>query len=143
MMSREKAAQYFIVAWVKEWTLRTYLEVVTDGGPEIRFEHAQALYPWLPDSWPFAANHRVRTFLAEANRPLSDALWDAADNRARLALAPQVEAFVCTSYSRAYVEEARSAASKAQSRMNVKRLLIKADIEDKRRKNGYHWQVCK
>jgi hypothetical protein len=143
MMDRSKAAQYFIVAWVKDWSLLTYLQVLGDGGPRIRFSEAQQFYPWLPGIRPFIKNHLVRTHLAESNRPLSDALWNAPDNRARLALAPQVEAFVFTRRMAGYISEARRETFAALRVADKTRLLIEADVEDQRRNAGHHWKVCK
>lgn len=143
MMDRRQAAQYFIVAWVKDWSLLTYLQVLADGGPRIAFEDAHALYPWLPGTWGYKLRRTCRTHLADSNRPLSDALWDAPDDRARLALAPQVEAFVCTWQNHDYINEARRAAFSTAADMAKRRLLDAESREDRHRRRGYHWQVCK
>lgn len=143
MMNRKQAAQYFIVAWVKGWTLPTYLKVLADGGPRIPFDQAQALYPWLPGPWSFINHHDCRTHLAEANRPLSDALWDAADDRARLALAPKIEAFVFTGRRRGYTAAVQRELGLHRSRLQRYNVLNEASIESMRRGAGHHWQVCK
>jgi hypothetical protein len=143
MMDRRKAAQYFIVAWVKDWSLLTYLQVLAEDGPRIEFADAHSLYPWL-GQWAFKGRRRtVRTYLAESNRPLSDALWDAADDRARLALAPQVEAFVFNGQSRGYINEARKSFYRTDAERTKRSQLEQASIEDRHRRRGYHWQVCK
>jgi hypothetical protein len=143
MMDRKKAAEYFIVAWVKDWSLRTYLTALADGGPRIDFDQANALYPWLPGPHAFIRKHLVRTYLADANRPLSDALFDAVGDSARLALAPQVEAFVCTRRPSVYVDEARRAYRRERNRLSLNTSVEIASVDDMRRGNGSHWKVCK
>jgi hypothetical protein len=143
MMDRKKAAEYFVVAWVKGWSLRMYLQVVAAGGAPIKYDAAQALYPWLPDEWAFIRQHRCRSHLAESNRPLSDALWDCADNRARLALAPQIEAFVFKGRNFQYLRQAKRASDWAKKRLRGADLVNMATGERVDRAGGHHWKVCK
>lgn len=143
MMRREKAAQYFIVAWVKDWDLFTYLGVIADGGPNIPFEQAHRLYPWLPGPHAFIRRLKVRSYLAESNRPLSDALFDAGGQLARLQLASRVEAFVYAGRSMRYANEGRRAYRLETRAMRARLDAEKASVENGRRAGGHHWKVCK
>lgn len=91
MMDQEKAAKYFIVVWVKEWSLKTYLDAVGDG-ERIDFADAHKLYPWLPSQIHYfiARSGRTRKYIADLSKKFSDKLWDATDDKARLALWPEV-----------------------------------------------------
>jgi hypothetical protein len=143
MMNRQKAAQYFIVAWIKDWRLSAYLDVLADGGPAIRYDQAHHFYRWLPDTEPFERHFTVRAYLGECNRPLSDALLDARDDLARLALATRVEAFVFTERFRYSDNLGRTIARDEQRRLHRNGLLIQEHREARQRRRGTHWQVCK
>ena len=141
MMSQEQAAKYFIVAWVKDWSLRTYWRVITET-TDTPWDQARSLYPWMPDAGWFMANGCVRRFLAEAHRTLNDAMWDAKDDKARLGLAPKIQAF------QAGQVRARRIAAAADHREAMKenrrsRISIAIALESRDRGAGHHWNVCK
>lgn len=141
MMSQKQAAEYFVVAWVKEWTMSVYLHVI-GAGEVIPFEQAHALYSWLPKQWPFRPLS-CRTYLAEVNRPLSDALWDAADDRARLALATNIAAFVFTKRHRGYAMEARRDYARDKATLDKIQFLKQEMKVARQLEGGHHWSVCK
>jgi hypothetical protein len=144
MMTRKRAAEYFVVAWAKDWSLRTYLHVIADGGAPIPPEDAHSLFPWLPGAYTCKGKLSCRAYLAETNRPLSDALWRAGNDSARLlALAAEVEAFTFTNRTRAYANEASTAARTARREFALARLMRFEANETKKRLSGHHWKVCK
>jgi hypothetical protein len=143
-MSRKKAAEYFVVAWVKDWRLRTYLNVIADGGPRIEWDQAHTLFPWLPDAGLFIRNLSCRPYLAGANRPLSDALCDAGPSAADLlAFAPKIEAFTFKTHSSAYVEPVQKAAGRGRKKLALAKTFLPEAMDRVVRLNGHHWKVCK
>lgn len=95
-LDQESAAKFLIVAWVKDWKLRTYLDVLGNG-EKIRFEDAHKFYPWLPDNVYILAKGYTRRFVAETMRPISEALWNADTNEKRLLISKKVQSWVCDS----------------------------------------------
>lgn len=143
MMDQRNAAEYFIVAWVKNWSLRTYLNVLSEGGPAIDWEAAHQAYPWLPEGrhW-FIRNPPCRAYLAKVSRPLSDRLWDATGNQARLALAPQLAA-LCVKKIKTHKNEASAETTFNHKKMAVHRM-HKAIFRDYcERIGGHHWGTVK
>ena len=98
MLSLEQAAKFLVVAWVKDWSMRTLLDVVDEKPGEIAPERVQAAataLPFMPENlhW-YVANHgsgvTTRHFVADAFPKLSAFLWSAKDNEARLKVASQI-----------------------------------------------------
>ena len=141
MMSQEQAAKYFIVAWVKDWSLRTYWRVITET-TDTPWEQAHSLFPWLPDADWFMRNGWVRVFLADAHKTLNDAMWDAKDDKARLGLAPKVQALQVGQVKKLPIaaQEDHKEAMKANRRS---RISIAITLESWDRSAGHHWNVCK
>ena len=140
-MNQEQAAKYFVVAWVKDWSLQTYWRVITEK-TDIQWDQAHTLFPWLPDEGWFIRNSCVRRFLAEAHLVLNDAMWDAKDDKARLALAPKIKLFQCgvIKKRRNLAREACTASSKkAKHERSVLSLLLAQRDRSKRAA----WNVCK
>ena len=48
MMSKEKAAQYLIVAWAKDWSMQMYFYAIKDGDGNLTFYNANEHYKFLP-----------------------------------------------------------------------------------------------
>lgn len=95
MLSREQAAKYLIVGWVKDWNIGTYLDVIYASKRPEQFKAVAEDFPWMPsDAHWYMANHgrglAVRKLIADAYRLLGDRLWDAVDDAARLALYKEV-----------------------------------------------------
>jgi len=90
--SKDKAAQYYIVAWVKDWRIQTYMQAI--GAEGLPYAEIHTLYPWLPtqkDSHMYFKNCLIRAWTSKAMKVINDKLWDTDDNKKRLQLAKHVE----------------------------------------------------
>lgn len=142
MFSKPQAAQFFVVAWVKDWSLRLYLHTVS-GGERIEWDDAHRYYPWLPDDrWPFAYGIRARKWAADAMRPINDRLWDAKDNTARLRVAEHV---MLWDSAGAKMVSNRARRQMIRDNAKLKRLDAAAALSygEMRRGSGHDWAVCK
>ncbi|APB99038.1 hypothetical protein A4F89_06700 [Polynucleobacter asymbioticus] len=98
-MDIHKAAGYLVVAWVKDWNIRTLLNALGEGEDSITDEYVKSVnaqYPFMPmDLHNYIANHGkgslVRTYLAEVDKKLSDAMWDSCSNEQRLKYVPYIK----------------------------------------------------
>jgi hypothetical protein len=99
MFTVERAAKFLVVAWVKQWDMRALLETLDERGGALTNERCADLERAIPfmsghAHW-YACNHgggvEVRQYVADLFPNLSQALWGAKDNAARLRLAPQIE----------------------------------------------------
>lgn len=140
MFSKAKAADYFVVGWVKDWSLRTYLSVIADG-ERIEWDRAHELFPWLPhDITPFARNVSVRRWASDAMRSINDRLWDSTDNAEKLKLARHIEVKNCAG-AKIAANEARSALAKSRKALAASTAMNNISIDTMRKKNG--WSTCK
>lgn len=152
MMTPDKAAQYLIVGWVKDWNLQMYLFVVSEqhhgtGRCVIDFNDAHRHYPWLPAAgWVFAKKISVRRYLADNFSVLSNRLWDAADHAARLKLATQVSQL---DGSKAGIHVPRSMRLAASSvryagvKLDKRKLEVRLTQEHYSKGGGHDWKTCK
>jgi hypothetical protein len=91
-MDLEKAAKYLIVAWIKEWRMRTLLNAIDGHGGEVTQEiidRVHAKYPFMPNILhAYIAGKGqgilMRPYVSNLSKKLSDLLWDAKDNETRL-----------------------------------------------------------
>ena len=98
MLTKEQAAKYAVVAWVKDWSLITLLSAI-DGATasakdveQERIDAARVVAPFLPDDvWVYRRDGSVRRFFADNFPRISDALWDAASDAIRLKLSQKIE----------------------------------------------------
>ena len=98
MLTKEQAAKYAVVAWVKDWSLITLLSSI-DSDPasarhveQPRVDAARAVAPFLPDDvWVYRRGGSVRRFFADNFPGVSNALWDADSNEERFGLAQRIE----------------------------------------------------
>jgi len=147
---KEKAAQYFIVAWVKNWSLRTYIGAVMKYGSD--YEKIHDLYPWMPDAknihYYFKTD--VRPWCALAMSEINNKLWDIADEDKRLAmpkflaLAKRVENWDSTGVKQSarHVNDNREhTIDRRNARLTG--LGHKASVDAMRRGSGHHWNVVK
>jgi len=145
MFDKEKAAQYFIVAWVKNWKLKTYLSAI--GAWDCDYPEIADLYPWMPSGKNvhyYFKNSDVRAWCALAMRGINDKLWDTDDNLKRLALAKRVEdwdAADATPINRYKKDAGEHTRALAQNRRAG--LAHRASVETMRRGSGRHWGVVK
>jgi hypothetical protein len=142
---REKAAQYFVVAWVKNWKLYTYVAAI--GISDLRFEEMHDVYPWLPegrDVHYMIKNIDVRAWCARAMKEINDKLWDTDDNKKRLALAKRIEHWDATGTKELsrYTKDLKEHVTDMQ-KARASGLAHKMSVDLMRRGNGHHWSVVK
>jgi hypothetical protein len=142
---RKKAAEYLIVAWVKGWRIWTYLEAI--GAMDVNFDDVHELYPWMPAEdclHMYYKNAAIKPWVSLSMRSINDKLYDAKDNKARLALAKQVENWdsagvkVGTIHKQDLYERKKEMISHRQ-----RALEHKVSVELMRRGSGKHWNVVK
>lgn len=143
MFDRKKAAEFFVVAWVKNWRTQTYLEAIGAKGKPI--EEITSAYPWMP-SLLFHYKHGsyIRPLAARYMKKINDLLWDAKDNSAKLSLAKQIETwrsdkFVVTKDD----NERHQSMRQAKLLRKVTEISNSIEVEKMRRSSGSHWNVCK
>jgi len=147
---KEKAAQYFIVAWVKNWSLRTYIGAVMKYGSD--YEKIHDLYPWMPDAKNvhYYFKTEVRPWCALAMSEINNKLWDIADEDKRLAmpkflaLAKRVENWDSTGVKQSarHIKEAKEH-TQDMRKTRQSGLAHKVSMETMRRGSGHHWNVVK
>ena len=88
MRTLEEGAKMLLVAWVKNWTMRTLLGILyNDTRHELNQEFADDCaknFPFMPNHIYWYASHggaglEVRRFVAEVYPKLNDRLWDLKD----------------------------------------------------------------
>jgi hypothetical protein len=92
MLDKEKAAKMFIVAWVKNWSMRTLLNAISEQHGEMSEERLAKVvkqFPFMPSniSWYISDKGKGKTAkvaMPAISKKLNDALWDAKDNETRL-----------------------------------------------------------
>lgn len=142
---RKKAAEYFIVAWVKDWRMHTYLEAI--GAKNVNFDDVHDLYPWMPaqdNLNRLLKNSAIKPWVAYSMKVINDKLFDAKDNKARLALAKHIENWNSVgakagTIHKQYLNERRQGMIHYQQ----KALEHKVSVELMRRGSGNHWNVVK
>lgn len=141
--SREKAAQYYVVAWVKNWPVRLYLHAVGVG--ENRFAEVHKIYPWMAESiTPYIKNMRIKIHTGYYMKPIQDKLFDADTNEQRLKLAKQIEhwvsdAFVANARHKKDTRERYKDRKGYEATMNI----YKASVDAMRRGSGHDWNTVK
>ncbi|WP_155416575.1 hypothetical protein [Burkholderia vietnamiensis] len=87
MLTRENAAKYLIVAWVKGWSIEAYLETIYEGRRPFDPLQISADFPWLPSdaSWYLRRGTiTVRRLIGDLYCMLRDQLWDAKSDVERI-----------------------------------------------------------
>jgi len=92
VLTLEQGAKYFIVAWIKDWSMRTLIDAMDETHGEVTDERLEKLtkqFPFLPSniSWYISKKGRgqqVKVAMPDIDKKLSDALWDAKDDQQRL-----------------------------------------------------------
>lgn len=145
LFDRKKAAEYLVVAWVKGWRIHTYLEAI--GAREIEYNKIHSLYPWMPDEdnlHMYFKNAAIKPWVSLSMRVINDKLYDAKDNKARLALAKQIENWDATGAKAGTVHKKDVNERTQEMRAHRQRALEhKVSVELMRRGGGSHWNVVK
>lgn len=143
MFDKKKAAEYFVVAWVKDWRIQTYLEAI--GARQVDYDKIHDIFPWMPiESHMYFKNQLIRAWTSMAMKSINDKLWDTDDNKKRLALAKQIE-----NWSSDKLRLSSLSSSEAHDRRKSKkeyaanRLGYKLSVATMRRGQGTQWNVVK
>ena len=148
--SRAKAAEYFVVAWVKDWRFSTYLNAI--GAGDLSVEEVHRLYPWMPrPENHFYVNKKrsplIRGYAARVMRSINDRLWDAKTVQERLAIAKKVEQYVVDvdmgNLNRASEREDGLERRRSRWTETASNLSHDVSVELMRRGSGSHWNVVK
>jgi hypothetical protein len=141
--SREKAAQYYVVAWVKNWSIRMYLSAVGIRGS--RFYEVHEIYPWMtPDIAPYVKNMRIKIYAGYYMKPIQDKLFDADTNEQRLKLAKQIEHWVSDTFvaNTRHKKDTRER-HKDDQEYRATMTIYKASVDAMRKGNGHDWNTVK
>jgi hypothetical protein len=92
MLTLEQGAKYFIVAWIKGWSMRTLIDAIDEKHGEVTEERLKILtdhFPFLPSNinWYISKKgkgQQVKVAMPDISKKLNDALWGAKDNQERL-----------------------------------------------------------
>ena len=148
--TRAKAAEYFVVAWVKDWRMQTYLEAIGAGGLDV--EKVHQLYPWMPppkNKFYFEKKKSplIRGYAARVMRAINDQLWDAKTVPERLAIAKKIEQFAVDidmqKLTRASEREDKHDRRSDKRERQASKLSYDVSVELMRRGGGSHWNVVK
>lgn len=143
--NREKAAQYYIVAWVKDWRMHVYLNAIGIG--DMKYDEIHALYPWLPppnNTHMYFKNCLIRAWTSVAMHDINNRLWDTDDNTKRLSLAKRVETWDSTGAKPGTIHnQDKQERRAARKQIRQSGLEYKVSISLMRKGNGHHWSVCK
>jgi hypothetical protein len=143
-MDLQSAAKYMVVAWVKDWSLATYIGTVSPGTSAAA---AHTAFPWLPadQGWWRDENGEcatVRRFMQQAFPVTNARLWEAADVSGRIAVHAEIMRLIC-----GQIAPLPSSGLERQYRHDALRdqtnLLGKLSQETFERMGRRHWLVCK
>jgi hypothetical protein len=98
MKTLEEAAKMLIVAWVKDWSMRTLFDVLTDQRGDISDEKIAKMaqhFPFMPTHIHWYISNRgcgvnTQQFVAQAYPKLSEKLYSLDRNEDRLKCAPYI-----------------------------------------------------
>lgn len=141
--SREKAAQYYVVAWVKNWSIRMYVNSV--GLMHTNFSDVHDIYPWMAkDLIPYAKNMRIKPHTGYYMRPIQDKLFDANTNEQRLKIAKQIERWVSDTYGRRITETRDQKELYADKQLYSATLKVyRGSVDSMRKGSGHDWNTVK
>jgi hypothetical protein len=141
--NREKAAQYYVVAWVKDWTIRMYLHAVGVG--DNKFKEIHDIYPWMAkDMMAYAKNMRIKPYTGYYMKPIQDKLFDADTNEQRLKIAGQIEHWVSDSFV-VNTRHQKDTRERHKDQQNYKATMhvYKGSVDAMRRGSGHDWNTVK
>jgi hypothetical protein len=142
---RKKAAEYLVVAWVKDWRMWTYLKAINAW--DVRFEDIHDMYPWMPAHDHlnrYMKNAAIRPWVAFSMKAINDKLFDAEDNKARLALASRIEKWNSLGATNGFAHK-EAEKERVKDRKQYKRAGFehKLSMELMRKGSGHHWNIVK
>ena len=150
MYDQAKAADFFVVAWCKNWTLGQYLDVITGqfnskDDLSLRVGAVSDAYPWLPSQlWQLRAYGRpVRELVSMYWPNLSDWLWSRKTDIDRLKCASQVPKLRPTRSRGRVSEDARSEMKQSSKMLRQATTSYRASRDAFKTHQGSAWNVCK
>ena len=150
MFDQAKAADFFVVAWCKDWTLGQYLDVVTgkfDCKDELsqRVASVAHICPWLPSQiWQLRAYGRpVRELVSMYWPKLSDWLWARNSDIDRLKCASQLHKLRPTRSRGRVSEDERSEMKESSKLLRQATTSYRASRDAFKTHQASAWNVCK
>lgn len=146
MLEQKKAAEYFVVAWCKDWSLGQYMNAVFEGmhydelGDAVAV--ATAAYPWMPERFEHYGRP-VREFVSRSYPKLNAWLWDRPDDLARLKCAEQVCKLRPRATAGRVAESDRLDMAEASKAMKQSTTSYRASRDAFRTGQRSAWNVCK
>lgn len=140
---KKKAAEFYVVAWVKDWNVRTYLTAI--GCKDINFDDIHDLYNFMPaQKHYYVVNSRIKPLTSIYMRSINDKLYDAKDTKQLLKLALEIEKFISDKEIK-NISHQKDVAEirKENKRYQALGLGHKLSVETMRRGTNHHWNVCK
>ena len=145
MFDAKKAAEFYVVAWCKNWTVGQYMRVVTETEErgnwfgEAEVQEAADAFPWLPRNLGLYMSGRLVRSHTEDNFPkLADWLWARPSDADRLRCAPQIERLRGRSIVR---KNNRPAALNKDYARQMQRMAAESAIKKSNSRSA--WSVCK
>lgn len=151
-MDKNKAAQYLILGWIKNWNMRTLFNAINEKNssfinPEDLIEFNKK-YPFLPNhlNWYITNSKNVRKFVYDAYPKLNNALWDTDDNLKKLKFSEYVvskklgkENIATSKFSK---EEKKDL---IKTRMKYYASIVSYDVDkaERKRTQGHDWNTIK
>jgi len=143
MMSKEKAAQYLIVAWVKDWSMQMYFYAIKDGDENLTFGNVNEHYNFLPKNPTiFIRNIPARRFIADNFKSTNDKLWDCKDKSKMIKFSDD---FLSVKIGSGKLKTMDSVAEckKAESVYRQSVVSFQIDNESRKKSLGTDWKTCK
>lgn len=141
MMDQEKAAKYFIVGWIKNWNLYTYLQVVT-GKSKPNVQDAHKIYSWLPTDKVNFIRKEIKRYVADNMPKLSEKLFNENDNLKKLEFYKLVMVKIGEKSTNKF-DKARKSYLDERRFYHANNKTNELSVDQMRRGAGHHWNVCK
>jgi len=141
MMDQEKAAKYFIVGWIKNWNLYTYLQVVT-GKSKPNVQDAHKIYSWLPTDKVNFIRKEIKRYVADNIPKLSEKLFNENDNLKKLEFYKLAMVKIGEKSTNKF-DKARKAYLDERRFYHANNKTNELSVEQMRRGSGHSWNVCK
>lgn len=140
---KKKAAEYFVVAWVKNWRMQTYLAAI--NASDIQYKDVHDQYPWMPvDLHFYFRNQFIRAWAGMSMRLINDKLWDTDDSKKRLSYAPMIEQWNADKVGQTTAQKQHANENRKENmKYTQMKIGYSASVETMRRGSGHHWNVCK
>lgn len=153
MLDKEKAAKMFIVAWVKNWPMRTLLDTISEQQGLVTDERLEKIveqFPFMPSnlSWYISDHGKgklTKIAMPSINKKLNDALWDAKDNETRLSFYKYVMAMKTNKaiHKRKFVSKDQIEHNKIMKESTAEYKSYRLSREAFKKAQGHDWNTIK